>query len=191
LSSWKESRSQATSRVTGATAAWFWRRKSRVIVAEVGITKKSTYLEPPWGSWYRVDLVVSLGAETHVIEVKGTKADLAREILDDGKWTLKYPNFRPWLAFDARVTGYEKLPDHWGLLRVDEHRVKVLREPPARVDEHKQRSLDVLASCLCMQSLPTLMGKPMAKQAAELECVDRPWRRWITEPGDEESGHIL
>lgn len=187
-----ESRSEATARVTCAVAAWLWRRGSRIIAAEVGLTRQSTYLERPWASWYRVDLASSIGPQTHVIEVKGTRADLAREDLTAGKWVLPYPNLVVWLAlgFDQKV----ELDERWGILRIRDQRVEIVR-PAREVDDgHRDRHLEVLASVLCMHGLPTMMGLTHAGQLAALETdgFSRPWRGWIREPRlSEEDGHIL
>ena len=193
MSSSKETRSDATARVTSATAAWLWRLGSRIIAAEVGLTRAGSFLERPWGSWYRVDLAAIVGQQTHVIEVKGTRADLVREDLGQGKWQLSYPHLVPWLAVDATVDMPE-LDERWGLLKVVGHRVNVVRPAREVDDPHRERHLQVLASVLCMQSLPKMMGLTHAGQLAALETdgFSRPWRRWIREPWlFEEDGHIL
>jgi hypothetical protein len=187
-------RADSTSRVTSATAAWFWRRGSRIVVAEVGLTRQGACLEPPWGSVYRVDLVASLGAKTHVIEVKGTQADLNRENLSEGKWVLPYPNLVVWLAVDDGMT-VPRLDEKWGILRVKEESVRVER-PAREVDDgQRTRHLEVLARVLCMQSLPRMMGLTSAGQLAALETngFSRPWRRWHQKPAPvcEEPGRIL
>lgn len=191
-SSSKETRSEATARVTCACAAWLWRRGSRLIAPEVGLTRSGGFLEKPWGSFYRVDLAASLGNQTHVIEVKGTKADLVREDLGQGKWRLFYPHLTVWLAlgFD-----YEpELDERWGILRVRDQSVKVVRPAREVEDRERERHLEVLGSVLCMQGMPTMMGLTQAGQLAALETegYSRPWRKWIQEPElfDEDS-HIL
>lgn len=191
-----ETRGDATSRVTAAIAAWFWRRGSRLIVAEVGLS--GTRLLPPWGCEYRVDLVAVLGDRTHVIEVKGTSADLAREDLGQGKWVIDYPNFTTWLAVDTRVKDdlYARLPARWGLLTVDGASVRVARRAQEVDDQKRTSHLEVLGSVLCMQSLPQMMGHTHAGQLAALETAgfDRPWRRWIDAPCAprcEEPGNLL
>ena len=196
MSSSKESRSDATARVTCACAAWLWRQGSRIIASEVGLTRGSLRLIEPWGAWYRVDLAASLGSATHIIEVKGTRADIAREDLGAGKWALAYDNLTPWLAFDDKITPdlYQSLDERWGLMRVKDQRVKVLRRPHRVHDDQRQKNLEVLASVLCMQSLPKMMGLTHAGQLAALETdgFSRPWRRWVPEPRlFEEDGHIL
>jgi hypothetical protein len=179
--------------VTCACAAWLWRLGSRVIVPEVGLTHEGSFLEPPWGSWYRVDLAASVGRRTHVIEVKGSRSDLAREDLTSGKWQLFYPHLTVWLAYDASVDRPD-LHERWGLLKVAGARVDVVRPAREVDDPHRERHLAVLASVLCMQSLPKMMGLTHAGQLSALETdgFSRPWRRWIQEPRlCEEDGHIL
>lgn len=191
-----ETRGDATSRVTAAIAAWFWRRGSRIIVAEVGLS--GMVLLPSWGCEYRVDLVAVLGDRTHVIEVKGTTADLAREDLGAGKWILNHSNLTTWLAVDTRVKAdlYARLPAPWGLLTVDGERVRVTRRAREVDDQKRTGHLEVLGSVLCMQSLPQMMGHTHAGQLAALETAgfDRPWRRWIDAPRAprcEEPGNLL
>ena len=190
-------RTDSTSRVTAAAAAWLWDLGSRIIAAEVGLTRGSLRLVEPWGAWYRVDLAAILGSATHIIEVKGTRADIAREDLGAGKWALPYNDLRPWLAFDAKITAdlYQALDGRWGLMRVTDHRIKILRQPHTAHDDQCQKNTEVLASVLCMQSLPTMMGLSRAGKMAALETdgFDRPWRRWTHKPSPrrEEPGHIL
>lgn len=163
-------------------------------MAEVGLTRHGVRLMEPWGAAYRLDLVAVLGNETHLIEVKGTKADLVREDLTKGKWVLPLHGFRPWLAIDESMEAPAELRESWGLLKVGARRTRVVREPPVARDEGRDRSLEVLARILCMQSLPTLMGLSRAGKMAVLETeVDRPWRRWLTEPRvvAEEPGSVL
>ena len=188
------SRSDSTSRVTAAAAVWLWGQGSRIIVAEVGLTRGGKRLVEPWGARYRVDLASNLGSKTHINEVKGTRADLVREDLADGKWILPYHDLCPWLAIDGAMSVPE-IDEKWGILQVHGHRVRVVRKAREVDDDHRVENLRVLASVLCMQSLPTMMGLSHAGQMAALETdgFDRPWRRWTHKPAPccEEPGHIL
>jgi hypothetical protein len=143
-----------------------------------------------------VDLVACDRGQTHVIEVKGTRADLVREDLESGKWTYSHPGLCLWLAIDQSMSLHQNLHRSWGIIRVRDHRVRVERRPePLGDDTNYQQSLDVVASCLCMQSLPTLMGLTHAGHASVLETegFDRPWRKWTECPAPpiEEFGNIL
>jgi hypothetical protein len=128
----------------------------------------------------------------HVIEVKGSLADLAREDLGDGKWALDYAalGINPWLAVvDTIGPGHlETLPRAWGLLSVaGDGRVRELRVPEHVVDTAAHAPDDnvtgayrALAQVLTAQALPTLFAADTAT-ALELMAergVDRPWRQW-------------
>jgi hypothetical protein len=128
----------------------------------------------------------------HVIEVKGSLADLSREDVEDGKWLLPYPrlSLNPWLAHaDAIGPGHlESLPRAWGLLSVAvDGRVRVTREPEHIVDSDANQPDDnvtnayrALAQVLTAQALPTLYGTDLATAMSLLSerGVDRPWRAW-------------
>ena len=198
-SSRRETRSEATARVTCSVAAWLWRERSRVLAQEVGLGRGRPRLCAPWGAAYRVDLAAVVSHKTYVVEVKGTRADIVREDLGAGKWTMAYADhgLMPWLAFDARIDPrlYSQLPETWGLLRVDAQRVKVLRRPPRVYDDNLVESLTAIASVACMQTLPMMMGKNHSEQLAALERggFARPWRHWLEDDKTtiEEPGHIL
>lgn len=193
-SSLKETRSEATARVTRAVAVWYWSRGCRLVVPEVGLRQR---LMRPWGSPWRVDLVAAFKRQTHVIEVKGTRADLVREDLTAGKWTAPHPGLCLWLALSHEIRLHQNLSGDWGIIRVRNQRVTVERQPAfLGEDSDYARSLEIVGSCLCMQGLPTLMGLSRAGQMAALETdgFDRPWRQWTPSPSSvvcEEFGNIL
>jgi hypothetical protein len=103
----------------------------------------------------------------------------------------------PWLAFDSLVTDdlYSRLPESWGLLRVTGHRVKALRRPQRVYDPDPVNSMTAIASVVCMQQMPMMMGKTHGQQLEALvrEDFPRPWRHWLEddETSIEEPGHML
>lgn len=158
------------------------------MATEVGLTQT---LGTPWQRRWRVDLAAIVGRNTYVIEVKGTPADLVREDLTTGKWTHPHPGLCLWLALDAKVA-IPKISENWGIIRVQGARVEVVRSPPLVVDDRRETSLEAIGSCLCLQSLPTMMGLSRAARASKLASGHlRPWRHWIKDELVDEDGHIL
>lgn len=181
-----------------AVSHWLWRRGARALATEVGLHPLHG-LCTPWDGRWRVDLAAGLVADhvesVHVVEVKGSLADLAREDLGAGKWVLDYGRhgLNPWFAHaDTIGPGHlQALPRAWGLLSVsaDGH-VRVSRDPEHVVDTAAHAPGDnvtiayrALAQVLTAQALPTLFGVT-AHRALELMAehgVHRPWRRWEPE----------
>lgn len=164
---------------------------------EVGL-HMSGLCTPQNGRW-RVDLV-GIDRRVHVIEVKGTRADIKREDLTSGKWSLPYDDLglTPWLAVDAKITDdlFEELPDSWGVIRIADTRVKVIRKPskaPTGMD--MTRSLQAVASCNTTQNLPMLMGLKQAQRASAMAYRTAcPWHLWYrsnTQIRFEGQGNIL
>lgn len=142
----------------------------------------------PWDGKWRVDLAAGVAESVHVIEVKGSLADLTREDLGDGKWQLDYARhgLTPWLAHaDVISPGrLQTLPRAWGLLSVAaDGRVHVTREPQHTPNGNVASAYRALAQVLTAQALPTLFGlKTEAAMAVMAEAgVDRPWRAWEQE----------
>jgi hypothetical protein len=176
-----ETRFEATYRVTGAAAAWLWDKGVRIMAPEVGLARGGLCM-PQNGRW-RVDLV-GIDSQVHVIEVKGTRADIKREDLAGGKWALPYYNLGlcPWLAVDAKVTNdlFADLPDSWGVIRVSGTRVKILREPAKKpLGKDMTRSLQAVAAVNTTQNLPMLMGLSKAQKASAMAYRTAcPWHLW-------------
>lgn len=134
----------------------------------------------PWSSHYRADVVGVIGRQTHLLEVKGTRADLGREILGRGKWVMTYPGICRWLAIDSRIQNPETLHRDWGILVVDDKKTTIVREPAMVEDDDILGSTTALAKILCFQSLPTMIGRTREERLAALRAagVERPWRYW-------------
>ena len=164
---------------------------------EVGLNRNGLCM-PQQGRW-RVDLV-GIDRCVDVIEVKGTRADIQREKLAEGKWSLPYAELglRPWLAVDAKVTNdlFSDLPEAWGVIRVADQRVKVIREPakdPLGAD--MIRSITAVAGVNTTQNMPMLMGAKGARRASLMTYrFSCPWHLWY-ERGEyirfEGQGNIL
>jgi hypothetical protein len=198
--SFSKKRRDGTSIVTLAVSHWLWRRGARALALEVGLHPLQG-LCTPWDGRWRVDLAAGLVADhiesVHVVEVKGSLADLAREDLGSGKWVLDFPRLglNPWLAHaDTIGPGHlQTLPRAWGLLSVAaDGRVRVTRDPEHVVDgsvhapgDNVTGAYRALAQVLTAQAMPTLYG---VKAEAALEMmteagIHRPWRAW--EPASE------
>lgn len=189
------SRAEGTNLVTCAVAAWLWRQGARTIVAEVGL-HATRGLSRPWHGRWRVDIAAAVareGVETlHVIEVKGSAADIAREDLGTGKWVLDFARLgvNPWLAVADTVAPahWQALPAAWGVMQVSgDRRVRLIREPADKVDHSVWQPNDnvthayrALAEVLTAQSLPSMMGRSHAQLVAALDDAgwQRPWRQW-------------
>lgn len=164
---------------------------------EVGLNRNGLCM-PQKGRW-RVDLV-GIDRQVDVIEVKGTRADIMREDLAGGKWALPYTDLglTPWLAVDAKVTDdlFASLPEAWGVIRVADQRVKVVRKPAKEpLGADMTRSLMAVAGVSTTQNLPTLMGLNKARIASEMAWKTAcPWHLWYP-PGryirHEGPGNIL
>ncbi len=164
---------------------------------EVGLHTRGLCM-PQDGRW-RVDLV-GIDRQVHVIEVKGTRADIQRENLASGKWSLPWFNLGllPWLAVDAKITDdlFADLPLAWGVIRVSGHKVKVVRKPEKEPLGHDMtRSLMAVAGVNTTQNMPMLMGLSQAQKASQLAYRTAcPWHLWYqsnTWPRCEEPGNIL
>jgi len=206
----KETRFEATYRVTAATASWAWCRGSRTIVPEVGLHRARGLCAPNDGRW-RLDLVTVVPRHGvsecfDVIEVKGTRADIGREDLGTGKWILRYDRMglTPWLAIDAKIDDkmFEALHPMWGVMRVSGYSPKVIRQPQDPVWHDIRQSNDdatashrVLAQIASLQSMPMLMGLKAARRASAMAlAVNNPWQKWIDHaplPRVEGPGNIL
>lgn len=157
-------RTDATARVTALVAAWLWRqRNARAIALEVGLCPVQGLVAPARGRW-RVDIAavtVEDSAEgVHIVEVKGTPEDLAREDLAVGKWKLDYAEKRmhPWLAVDASMRAVA--PPGWGLLIVSD-RVAVVKQPANVATNYHDAvpsAYRAISEVLTAQRLPTIMG---------------------------------
>jgi hypothetical protein len=212
--SFSKKRRDATALVTIAVSHWLWRRGARALAPEVGLHALHG-LCTPWDGRWRVDLAATLVSDhvesVHVIEVKGTLADLAREDLTAGKWAVDFPRLglNPWLAHaDTIGPGHlTTLPRAWGLLSVSaDGRVRETRAPQHVVDtsvhepdDNVTRAYRALSQVLTAQALPTLFGlRPeSALEMLAERGIDRPWRQYDSrrspapEAGralDEESG---
>lgn len=181
--------------VTIAVSHWLWRRGARALVPEVGLHALRG-LCTPWDGRWRVDLAASLVSDhvesVHVIEIKGTLADLAREDLGSGKWAIDYPRLglNPWLAHaDTIGPGHlTALPRSWGLLSVSaDGRVRETRSPANVVDtsvhapdDNVTNAYRAMAQVLTAQAMPTLFNlRPeSALEALAERGIDRPWRRY-------------
>ena len=179
----RESRSEATARVTRALVAWLWTQDCRLLAPEVGL---HTYkgLCTPWQGFWRGDLGAIWRQEAHLFEVKGSRADLAREAMDRGKWVHNWlaMGIRPWLVVDVKI-GCQSPATGWGLMVVNaEGRLRVDVEAGTcdrgpRFNDYVQ----ALGTVLCLQSLPQMMGRDSAQRLAALDGFERPWRLWTAE----------
>jgi len=190
-------RTDATARVTALTAAWFWRqRRSRALATEVGLCPVRGLVAPAQGRW-RVDLAavtVEDSAEgVHVVEVKGTAEDLAREDLALGKWQLDYAAYQlhPWLAVDVSMKASP--PRGWGLLVVGENVVVAKKPTDVTTDyhqpnDHVTRAYRAIAEVVTAQRLPTLMGLSGHGTAAAMlqSGFHLPWLDWMSKSRDQE-----
>lgn len=182
-------RTDATARVTALVATWLWRQGSRAMAREVGLCPVQG-LVTPWRGRWRVDLgAVSVDGDresVHVVEVKGTDADLAREDLVSGKWQMDFSarHLHPWLAVDHRMRVPEMLPAAWGVLVVGYDSVTVRRRPPDVSTKFKQTPQLALAEVVTAQRLPTIMGLSGAGAAAAMlqAGFSLPWLDWTSVP---------
>ena len=180
----RESRSEATARVTRALMAWLWGQGCRLLAPEVGL-HPGRGLCTPWQGLWRVDMAAVWDRHTHLFEVKGTRADLARENLQQGKWVI---DWRPrglasWLVVDVHVLPLvTQPPAGWGLLVVSDAHTRVDREADKGADDvHFAEHCQALGTVLCLQSLPKLMGLDRAQRLVALDGHERPWRLWTAE----------
>ena len=142
---------------------------------EVGLRPRGlcTVLDGRW----RVDIGALWRQQIHFFEVKGTRADYAREILDAGKWVHPWPALWPWLVVDVRVDARQP-PAGWGLMTVDGDRLKVVNEPLAAAETMSPTDVEALGTVLCLQSLPKMMGLTQSQRVIALAGFERPWRLW-------------
>jgi len=178
----RESRSEATARVTRALVAWLWAQGCRLLAPEVGL---HTFhgLCTPWRGFWRGDVGAIWRQEAHLFEVKGTRADLAREDLSQGKWKWSWAELglRPWLVVDVKIACQP--PTGWGLMVVNDTGVLRVDVEPRVCDRSPQFAeyCQALGTVLCLQSLPKLMGLDRAQRLVTLDGFERPWRLWTAE----------
>ena len=175
-------RTDGTDMVTATMFSWLWRRRCRIMAGEVGLTTAGRFSTPLKGKW-RIDVVGVVGKRVFLIEVKGSKADLTREKMDRGKWTLDYGRFviMPWLAVvdDASDRCLEMAPDGWGVISVKDYgEVSILRKPPSVAIVDDSWVFPGIAQTLSMQMLPFSMGKKDKQRSLGMLEVVRPWRHW-------------
>ncbi len=112
---------------TAIAAAWAWEYAgARAIGAEVGLSADGTF-GTPYESRWRIDLIAagwssyaaSPRQRIDVFEIKGCRADFAREQCHEGKWTQMPSHVRPWLVCpdDCVYLAEVRLPKRWGILR--------------------------------------------------------------------------
>jgi hypothetical protein len=173
-------------------------------------------LTTPANGRYRVDVAAALvddcDESLHVIEVKGSVADLVREDLGAGKWALPYARMglNPWLAVADTIgeAHWRQLSGDWGVLQARGEGVRVLRRPSQSVTFDVNQPSDevtfayrALAQVQTLQRLPTMAGLSPSQTLRALERGDwhRPWGQWSAptsaprRPGSgyEEPGNIL
>jgi len=139
-----------------------------------------------------VAAVTRLDRPAILIEVKGSRADIVRERLNEGKWALDYERLGivPYLAIDSSIDEslYTNLPETWGVLSVRDWLLRRKRSPVSDVGELRTEEYALaLGRVLCMQSLPRFIGREKSQILASLSDagVDRPWREWTLAPGKE------
>lgn len=193
----RESRSEGTARVTAAVIDWLWRQGRCALALEVGL-HATRGLCTPWDGRWRVDVAAAVERNSseavHVIEVKGSPSDIAREDMTAGKWIVPYPRLglTPWLAVAHTIApaAYEHLNADWGILVVDDRRVRREREPGHVVKTTARAPNDdvtfayrALARVLTNQALPVMAGLSQAQARRELvrQGAHRPWRHWQPE----------
>lgn len=133
----KRSRDDCTRRLTAWAWAWLWREGARVIAQEIdfggyaGLPRLDglipSLIAPPPGGSFRADLVGIDHRTFWLVEVKGTRADLAREgDLNSarGKWRRVVAGCRhvlvvPRLSDEYLASVRASLPDHWRIFVVD------------------------------------------------------------------------
>lgn len=207
----KETRSEATDRVTAQAGTWLWKRGCRAMTREAGLTD-SGHITTAWGGRWRVDLVGVVPDNErwrgYVVEVKGTFADFSREKIYDqrnnrhwsrSKWHR--PEFARinelWLACGDLKTAWAAkvdVPEHWGIILFPvDGKVKVMRKPvpgPVKTDK-KEMYMDMAAIAKVTTSLllPSFFNSPSQKGKSQWErLIDSDWYRSL--PASEEDGLV-
>ncbi len=208
-----ETRREATERTTAAAAWWLWSaRGARSLGLEVGVNYQG-HLTTPWHGRWRVDLVGVCrrgrnalrvtGWRVVVVEVKGTKADLAREDTAVFKWTLDIPGCELWVACGDEATGMlatKNVPAHWGVVVFPQGGKRhVVRKPAFDEDLHPGdfRAMDAfraIAEVNTAQRLPTAVNV-LKSRGGDKAVVDRlfadgwsrQWREYAAATGHNDS----